>query len=102
VIASYRRAADAAGAELLPAGDAWRRAWGCNGTLALYGPDGFHPSGLGTQLAALVVYGGLFGRPLLSSALAPRGVPPRTARLLQASAALSLGRRVPARRRCGG
>ncbi len=101
VISSYRRAAAGANAELFPAGDAWRRAWACNRALALYGPDGFHPSKLGTYLAALVVYGRLVGSPLLSSALAPKGVPARTARTLQASAALSLGRRVPPSRRCG-
>ena len=101
VIASYRKAAKAAGAELFPAGDAWRRAWACDRSLALYGPDGFHPSRLGTYLAALVVYGRLFKSPLLSPGLRPDGVSPRTARTLQASAALSLGRRVPATRRCG-
>jgi hypothetical protein len=101
VIASYRNAARAAGAELFPAGDAWRRAWACDRDLALYGSDGFHPSRLGTHLAALVVYGRLFKSPLLSAALRPEGVSPRIARTLQTSAALSLGRRVPAARRCG-
>jgi hypothetical protein len=101
VIASYRNAAKAAGADLFPAGDAWRRAWACDPKLALYGPDGFHPSRLGTYLAALVVYGRLFRSPLLTAALRPDGVSLRTARTLQASAALSLGRRVPAGRRCG-
>jgi hypothetical protein len=101
VIASYRNAAKAAGAELFPAGDAWRRAWSCDRRLELYGSDGFHPSRLGTYLAALVVYGRLFKAPLLSAALRPGGVSPRTARTLQAAAALSLGRRVPAARRCG-
>jgi hypothetical protein len=101
VIASYRNAAKASGAELYPAGDAWRRAWACDLSLALYGSDGFHPSRLGTYLAALVVYGRLFKSPLLTPALQPEGVSARTARTLQASAALSLGRRVPAARRCG-
>ncbi len=101
VIASYRNAAKAAGAELFPAGDAWRRAWACDRSLALYGSDGFHPSRLGTYLAALVVYGKLFKSPLLSPTLQPGGTSSRTARTLQASAALSLGRHVPAARRCG-
>jgi hypothetical protein len=101
VIASYRNAAKASGAELLPAGDAWRRAWACDRNLPLYGSDGFHPSSLGTYLAALVVYGRLFKAPLFGPALRPDDVAPRTARMLQASAALSLGRRVPAARRCG-
>ena len=101
MIASYRNAAKAAGADLFPAGDAWRRAWACDRSLALYGPDGFHPSRLGTYLAALVVYGRLFKSPLLSPTLQQDGAAPRTARTLQASAALSLGRRIPAARRCG-
>jgi hypothetical protein len=93
VIASYRRAADASGATLLPAGDAWRLAWRCEPRLPLYGPDGFHPSALGTQTAALVVYGRLFKAPLVE----PRA--PRRIRLLEKAAARSLGRRVV--RPCG-
>ena len=58
-IASYRNAAAASGAVLLPAGDAWRIAWRRNAKLKLYGPDAFHPSAMGTYLAALTVYGGL-------------------------------------------
>jgi hypothetical protein len=101
VIASYRIAAEVARAELFPAGEAWFHAWQCNPAVALPGPDGFHPSRLGTHLAALVVYGRLFKAPLLSPTLRLRGVSARMARLLQASAATSLGRRIPAARRCG-
>jgi len=61
VIASYANAAKAANAELYPAGVAWRAAWRRNPSLPLYGPDGFHPSGLGTYLAAIVVLAGLTG-----------------------------------------
>ena len=100
VIVSYRLAAEAARAELFPAGEAWHAAWRCNPRTALYGRDGFHPSSLGTYAAALVVYGRLFRAPLLRKPL-EGGFKPRTARLLQASAATSLGRRVPAARRCG-
>ncbi|HET8652245.1 MAG TPA: hypothetical protein VFM13_06705 [Gaiellaceae bacterium] len=99
VIGSYRRAAAAARAELLPGGDAWRVAWSCE-PVALYGPDGFHPSALGTYTAALAVYGRLFHAPLIGLA-PPPGVRPRAARLLQWSAATALGRRVPRARRCG-
>jgi hypothetical protein len=68
VIASYEAAAGESGAELLPAGAAWSAAWRRDRGLALYGPDGFHPSELGTELAALVVYAGLTGA-------APDGLP---------------------------
>jgi len=56
VSASYAAAAKAVGGVLLPAGDAWRRAWRLDAELALYGPDEFHPSRLGSTLAALVIY----------------------------------------------
>jgi hypothetical protein len=101
VIVSYRSAAEAAGAQLFPAGEAWHAAWDCNPRLPLYGPDGFHPSALGTYAAALVVYGRLFKAPLLEASLR-RGLKPKTGRLLQAAATKALGRRVPPAQRCGG
>lgn len=61
VVSSYANAAKAAGAKLLPAGAAWQAAWRRNPRLPLYGPDGFHPSTLGTYLAAMVVLAGLTG-----------------------------------------
>jgi hypothetical protein len=48
------------------------------------------------------VYGCLFKAPFLVRALTPAGMQRRTARLLQASAAKALGRRLPLRQRCGG
>lgn len=101
VIASYRIAAGAADAELFPAGESWFAAWACRSRLPLYGPDGFHPSRLGTYAAALVLYGRLFRAPLLAPALRAPEVTPPVARLLQWSAAVSLGRRLPPARRCG-
>jgi hypothetical protein len=62
VAASYRKAATASHAELYPAGTAWQSAWRRNPKLKLYGPDGFHPSPLGSYLAAAVIYGGLTKR----------------------------------------
>jgi hypothetical protein len=61
VLLSCREAAQAVGGLCLPAGEAWRAAWAVDPTLALYGPDGFHPSAMGTYLAALVVYEGITG-----------------------------------------
>jgi len=55
VSASYREAAAAARALLAPAGDAWRAAWAERSALALYGDDDFHPSVLGSYLAALTI-----------------------------------------------
>jgi hypothetical protein len=62
VSTSYRRAAQQADARLYPAGDAWQAAWRRDPTLALYGPDDFHPSVMGSYLAALVIYRGITGR----------------------------------------
>ena len=55
VSASYRAAAEANDALLLPAGDAWTKALQSDGGLVLTQDDGFHPSLLGTWLAALTV-----------------------------------------------
>lgn len=99
VIGSYRRAAEASGSELLPAGLAWRLAWRCEPKTALYGPDGFHPSRLGTYAAALVVYGRLFRAPLVGLK-ASAGIPRRTARTLHATAARALGRKLPPAKQC--
>jgi hypothetical protein len=62
VIDSHRVAAADVNTMLLPVGDAWRRMWERDRTARLYGPDGFHPSGLGTYLSALVMYRQFTGR----------------------------------------
>jgi hypothetical protein len=63
---SYRAAAIATEGKFFPAGEAWVEAWKRDSTLRLYGPDGIHPSPLGTYLAALVMYEQLTGRNALS------------------------------------
>jgi len=59
---SYTEAATLVDGLLFPAGDAWRAAWRRDPGLALYGPDQFHPSGLGSALAALVIFNRLTDR----------------------------------------
>ena len=92
VSASYRAAAQAVNGLLLPVGDAWRAARKRDPTLALYGVDGFHPTTVGTYLAAVVIYSRLSGRsPVgLPSTLSLRGghvtLPQETAALLQEAA----------------
>jgi hypothetical protein len=78
---SYTAAARAVGGQLLPVGEAWREAWRLDSRLALYGPDGFHPSRLGSALAGLVIFEGLTGR---QAHIAPPdlGVPPNEAQIL--------------------
>lgn len=82
---SYALAAHDADGLLLPAGDAWREAWRLEPSLALYGSDGFHPSGLGSYLAALVIWRGL-SRESVVGLPGPPGVSAVTLRQLQESA----------------
>jgi hypothetical protein len=70
VAESYRLAARDVGGVLLPAGDAWLAAWRRKPSLALYGPDGFHPTLAGSYLAALTICAGLTG-------VSPIGLPGR-------------------------
>jgi hypothetical protein len=71
VSASYRAAAEAHDALLLPAGDAWTMVGARDSSMVLVGPDGFHPSVLGTYAAALTVACTLIpeDRPALARAL---------------------------------
>lgn len=62
VSSSYHDAATEIDGLLFPAGEAWRAAWARDADLALYGPDGFHPSELGSYLAALVMFEQLASR----------------------------------------
>ena len=59
---SYGAAARAIGGVLCAAGDAWQAAWLQDPQLPLYGPDGFHPSPLGSALASIVIVEALTGR----------------------------------------
>ncbi len=52
-----------------PAGAAWQVAWETDPGLALYGPDGFHPTLLGSYLVAVVMMQRLTGYD-------PRDLPP--------------------------
>jgi hypothetical protein len=59
---SYEDASIAVSGIFLPAAEAWRAAWEVNPTIGLYGGDGFHPSPIGTYLAALEIYERLSGK----------------------------------------
>jgi len=86
VRAAYAAAAEAVDGILLPAGEAWRTARERSPELALYGPDGFHPSRLGTLLAALVVVERLTGRLPADPSVALPGLDAATSTLLLESA----------------
>ena len=84
---SYTTAANDVGGVLLNAGDAWRAAWKLDPTLALYGPDHFHPNDAGSYLAALVMVNRLFG--ISPTGLPSLGLPVETTKLLQRATVLS-------------
>lgn len=89
---AYQDAADAVNGLFLPAGLAWQAALERDGTLALYGPDNFHPTPLGSYLAAITIYGEVTGhdpRRLSANAVVDGeelGVPAATVRMLQSVA----------------
>ncbi len=60
VITNYTNAANATGAILCPAGHAWKQYIDRTGDWSYYGPDEFHPSPLGTNVAAEIIYKSLF------------------------------------------
>ena len=76
VCESYRLAAADVDGMLFPAGGAWLAAWRHDPKLALYSPDGLHPTVVGSYLAALVIYEKLYESTPIGlpppSALAPR------------------------------
>lgn len=84
---SYRLAAAAVDAVLLPVGDAWRAALARDPSLRLYGGDGYHPSRLGSELAALVICAAIGGRS--PSALVSSSVLARQRRWIDTRDALS-------------
>jgi hypothetical protein len=89
---SFEIAAATVNGVFLPAGEAWRSAWREDPSLALYGPDGYHPSPMGTFLAALEIYERITGHdprtlPAASFAgSASLSLPEATIRLLQRAA----------------
>ena len=100
--ASYQMAAEAVNGVFMPAGEAWRLAWLQDPTLALYSSDGFHPSALGTYLAALEIFERITGRdarslpPIALTAGGQLNVPEATVRILQ-NAAHQANQNFPAR-----
>jgi hypothetical protein len=75
VLASYRAAAQDVDGIFIPAGVSWLEAWKQDDRLRLYGPDGFHPSPLGSVVAALTVVRTLFDESLagLPEHMRPQG-----------------------------
>jgi hypothetical protein len=82
---SYTNAAEGAGAALYPAGEAWRAAWMVDADLPLYDTDDYHPSRMGSYLAALTIFRGLTQRSVVGLPV-PDGVPDDLGGVLQQAA----------------
>lgn len=93
VAESYRAAADSIDGVAALAGEAWQQAWARDSTLALYAADQFHPSPMGTYLAALTVFQRVYSHSpvgVQESAIVDGRIqawPVATVRLLQEAAA---------------
>jgi hypothetical protein len=86
---SYQTAAREIGGIFLPAGEGWRAAWSRKPDLQFYGADGFHPTALGSYLAALVIYQGLTGRAPAQTPGIP--APDADTKILREAASRALG-----------
>ena len=78
---SYAAAASDVGGLLFAVGEAWRAAWSRDPSIALYGPDGFHPTPAASYLAALVIVHKAFG--VSVAGLPAPGISPSVAAVLQ-------------------
>jgi hypothetical protein len=96
VIESYALAAESVDGLLFPAGLAWKIAWAEDPNFPLYGEDDFHPSTLGTYVAALCTYAELKGGdPMGMPTVFDMGdfhveIPPEQADLAQRAAAQAI------------
>jgi hypothetical protein len=90
--ASFEHAATAVNGAVFPVAEAWRTALRADASLALYSPDGLHPTPVGTFLTALEIYERVTGKDARS--LPPKAfangvsfsLPEATIRALQAAA----------------
>ncbi|MBL0169770.1 MAG: hypothetical protein IPP90_03425 [Gemmatimonadaceae bacterium] len=71
---SFQQAAYETRGVFLPVGEAWRELMTLDATLEPYGPDGFHPSPMGTYLAALTIVERLIGIDIREVSLAPPAI----------------------------
>ena len=93
VTESYRMAAEDVGADFVAVGEAWRIAWERDKQLPLYGTDQFHPSPLGSYVAALMFFERFTGRtapgPESEALLRRLGVNADAMKILRDAAALA-------------
>lgn len=85
VTSAYSRISDELNALLLPAGNAWKIAKTIDSSLALWLPDGYHPSLIGSYLTACVFYAKFFNESPIGLTYTA-GISPETAAFLQTCA----------------
>jgi len=90
VSTAYFELSQQLGAALAPVGSAFERALIEYPKLALWGPDGSHPSLAGSYTAACVLYGAITGRDPSQTRFVPEGMSQQDAELLRTIAAESL------------
>jgi hypothetical protein len=83
---AYTAIAQRTGAELAQVGGAFERAFSSAPDLALWGPDGSHPTLAGSFLAACVLYATITGESLRQTHYIPTGMSPERAELIEALA----------------
>jgi hypothetical protein len=93
VDSAYRGAAERLSAQLAPVGPAFERALLQHPELAVYRPDGTHPSMAGSFLAACVLYGTLTGQDPQAASYVPWELPVHEAALIKQIAAETLAAR---------
>jgi lysophospholipase L1-like esterase len=62
VIANYTLASEQTNSLLCPVGKVWKEHFDSTNDFSYYGPDNFHPSPEGSQVAAQVIYDALLKR----------------------------------------
>lgn len=93
VTASYAEAAKEVNGAIVAVGDGWKAAWAIEPSLPLYGPDRFHPSPLGTYLAALMFVEHLTGTAPPAPRSGAHGVSVERLRIVHGAASAALARR---------
>lgn len=89
---SYQTAAKRVDGLLYPVGEAWLAAWEVDSSLPLYAADNFHPSLLGTYLAALTMFEQIAGmdlnqlQPVIPAQNGDVAINPKVALILQNAA----------------
>jgi hypothetical protein len=92
---TYAEIAQQLGAVLAPIGSAFEHAFSSEPELAVWGPDGSHPTLAGSFLAACVLYGSITGEDPRASTYVPLTMPADHAQRIKAIAADTLAIPVP-------